>query len=129
MAEFLAVPDFSIYKDGTWAKPEQWWLHSECIYQSDILGIDSLAIKVTVPKDSSTDLSSIPRLARLFIPKNGRHRAAAVVHDWLCREEITSRKIADKIFLEAMVITKVPKWRRQLMYAGVRIGARLKGSK
>ena len=45
MAEFIAIPNFSIYKDGTWAKPEQWWLHSECIYQSDLIGINGLSVE------------------------------------------------------------------------------------
>ncbi len=123
MAEFLEIPSFDIYKDGTWAEPEQWWLDGPCVYQSDIIGINGLPIKVIVPDDFLTDLASIPRIFRLFVPKNGRHRAAAVIHDYLCRSKEVSRKIADKIFLEAMVILKVPKWRRNLMYRVVRIGA------
>ena len=94
MAEFISIPSFDIYKDGTWAKPEQWWLDGECVYQSDIRDISGIPITVTVPDDFLTDLSSIPRIFRLLIPKNGRHRAAAVVHDWLCRNSRLPTKTA-----------------------------------
>ena len=123
MARFIAVPSFAIFKDGTWAEPEQWWLDGPCIYQSDIIGINGLAIKVTVPKDFKTDLSSIPHLFRLFLPKNGKDRAAAVVHDWLCQQTKVSRKITDQIFFEAMTVTKVSRWRQYILYTGARIGA------
>ena len=123
MARFIAVPSFAIFKDGTWAEPEQWWLNGPCIYQSNIFGIDGLAIKVVVPHDFKTDLSSIPHLFRLFLPKNGKDRAAAVIHDWLCRQTQIRRKIADKIFIEAMTVTKVSRWLRYVLYCGARIGA------
>lgn len=121
MAEFLEVPNFKIFHQGTWAKPEEWWIDGECVYQSDLIDKTGKPVLVTVPNLFMTDLSSIPRIFRLLIPKNGRHRAAAVVHDWLCREEIGPRKQADKIFLEAMAVLNVPQWRRWAMYRAVTI--------
>lgn len=128
-AEFVVIPDFSIHKDGTWAEPEQWWLKGPCVYHSNIEDPDGNLIVVEVPDRFKTDLSSIPRIFRLLIPKNGRHRAAAVVHDWLCRNADFGREITDKVFLEAMVLLEVPKWRRHLMYRAVRIGAFFKRKK
>lgn len=129
MAKFITIPSFDLYKDGTWAKPEQWWLDGECVYLSDITDVNGIPIKVVVPDDFLTDLASIPKIFRIMVPKNGRHRAAAVVHDYLVRTKEVSRKIADKIFLEAMVILEVPKWRRKAMYYAVRLGAKIGGKK
>ena len=127
MAKFIKVPTFDIFDEetGLWAPKEKWWLEGECIYQSDIKHTesDNAGILVTVPDRFETDLASIPRLARLLIPKNDRHRAPAVVHDYLCRLDDFSRKTADKIFLEAMALVGVKRVRRRAMYLAVRIGA------
>ena len=109
MAEFIKIPALRIGRKG------QWELVLPLEYQSDIL------IKpIIVPQGFETDLASIPRLFTPLIPKNGKHRAPAIVHDWLCRNPITSKKTTDKIFLEAMKVSKVGLWRRRAMYAAVR---------
>lgn len=125
MAEFIEVPLFDIFDEetGLWAPKEKWWLEGPCIYLSDYKDDRGVPIQVTVPHRFETDLASIPRLARLLIPKNDRHRAPAVVHDYLCRLEDFSRKLADKIFLEAMVLVGVKRVRRRTMYWAVRIGS------
>lgn len=123
MARFIAIPPLEIGD-----KPEQWVLHDNCIYQSELYGDDGNPVKVTIYAGFVTDLASIPRIFRFLIIKNGRHRAAAIVHDYLCRLGLDfSRITADKIFYEAMKVCKVPWLRRKLMYAAVRTNtARMK---
>lgn len=118
MAKFIEIPPLNIGE-----KPEEWVLTGNCIYESDLW-----PELIIVPEGFITDLASIPRIFRFLIIKNGRHRAAAIVHDYLCRlGMLFDRVLADKIFLEAMKLKKVPKLRRWAMYAAVRSNtARLK---
>ena len=111
MAKFINIPPLDIGK-----KPEEWILTENCTYQSDLW-----KPIITVESGFVTDLASIPRIFRFLIIKNGRHRPAAIVHDHLCRLKLDfSRVLADKIFLEAMKVCKVPRIRRRLMYWAVR---------
>lgn len=110
MAEFKRIPYLSIGRDG------QWNLVEPCIYQSDLW--EPL---ITVPAGFETDLASIPSIFTPLIPKNGMHRAAAIVHDYLCRDKSFSRPLADRIFLEAMKLLGVPTWQRWSMFAAVRL--------
>lgn len=109
MARFIKIPTLEIGRKG------QWILADRLIYSSSL--IDDLVI---VEKGFETDLASIPRVFTPLIPKNGKHRAAAIVHDYLCREKPVTRGVADKIFLEAMKVLKVRAWRRNAMYFAVR---------
>ena len=117
MAKFINIPPLDI------GDKEQWILHEDCVYQSDLW-----KPVITVPEGFVTDLASIPRVFRLLFPKNGHHRAAAIVHDYLCRLKLDfSRVLADKIFHEAMKLQGVPWHRRWPMYAAVRLNtARMK---
>ena len=112
MAQFIEIPALEIGRNG------QWTLYGDLVYESDLV-----EGPITVPEGFETDLASIPRIFTPVFPKNGRHRPAAIVHDFLCREGIFPRKLSDKIFLEAMKLFSVPKWRRWAMFAAVRIGA------
>ena len=115
-ARFINIPPLDIADE-----PEHWVLTEDCIYESDYYGDDGNPIKVIVPTGFVTDLASIPRVFRFMIIKNGRHRPAAILHDYLCRLGLDfSRILADKIFLEAMKLRKVPRFRRRLMYWAVR---------
>ncbi len=53
-----------------------------------------------------------------------KSRRAAVIHDYLARKapDKKTRILADKIFLEAMKVEGVQRWRRYMMYRAVRIG-------
>ena len=111
-AKFINIPPLDIGE-----KPEEWILTEDCIYQSALI-----MYLIIAPEGFVTDLASIPRIVRMFIVKNGRHRAAAIVHDWLCKlGKDFDRRLADKIFLEAMKILGVPRIRRRLMYWAVAI--------
>lgn len=126
MAEFIEVPTFDIYDEetGQWAEPEQWWTEGRLVYHSDFEGPGGDPLVVTIATGFETDLASIPRFPpflRFWLLKNGRHRPAAVVHDYLCRlGKEFPRRIADKIFLEAMKLVGVKRMKRRLMYFFVR---------
>lgn len=77
---------------------------------------------VTVPIGFITDFASIPRLFRAFITGNDNTKMPAVLHDYLYRKNIGSRKDADLLFLVAMRENGVPWWKRRMAYAGVRTG-------
>jgi hypothetical protein len=126
MAKFLKVPTFDIYDEetDTWVPSDEWWLEGELVYLSDILDPTGEPYLITVPDNFQTDLASIPKfppgLRTIFI-RNGKHRIAAVPHDYLCRlGKEFPRRIADAIFLEAMKLRGVNKIKRGLMWLAVR---------
>ncbi len=86
-----------------------------------------------VPADLNTfesDLASVPWFVVWFVPPNGTHTPAALLHDALTTEdreppnyegpEVT-RKEADRIFRDAMGELGVPVVRRWLMWAAVTV--------
>ena len=110
-------------------------IHEPFIYYEGELGSDCW---VAVPVDFVTDFASTPRFLWRIVPPTGLYGKAAVVHDYLCKHrkmmrhgvEVTlTRKECDRIFLEAMEVLKVPKWKRHAMYSGVRAYAIVKGIK
>ena len=94
---------------------------------------------VVVPKGYDTDFASTPRLTWGIFPPLGPYAKAAVVHDYLCTHALilkpdgSTRKCTrlegDQIFLKAMEILGVPKWKRRTMYAAVRFFALIKNYK
>ncbi len=91
---------------------------------SDLIFQSTDSDTITVPAGFSSDLASIPRLARPLIGVLERHAPAAVVHDWLYLRGGVSRRAADRIFLTAMATMGVGRLRRWVMYAAVRLGGR-----
>ncbi len=83
-------------------------------------------IVICVKAGFETDFASIPRLARLIIPKLGRHNKPAVVHDAIYQGLVPGHRFtraeADLCFLDGMEDFGVVKWKRTLMYWAVRIG-------
>jgi hypothetical protein len=94
--------------------------------------------RIVVPAGFETDFASIPRGLWNLLPTIGDYTPAAVVHDWLYsaegrvlrstgalhRLERVTRAEADAIFLFLMEKSGVPRWRRWLIYAAVRIFGR-----
>ena len=76
---------------------------------------------ITVPAGFVTDFASSPFFVWSFIPPWGRYSKAAVVHDYIYQTKCRTRKEADDIFYEAMLVLGVPEWKAKLMYSGVRI--------
>lgn len=114
MSMFLTPLKLEAVDDG-------WIFSEEFRYASDSLGT-----VVNVPAGAFTDLASIPK----FVPRwivdvaNSRNRKAACVHDLLCHDEYKavygiSQSQADIVFMEALMICKVPMWRAILMYLAV----------
>ena len=69
------------------------------------------------------DFASIPWYMQWFEqPATGKHRYAALVHDWLYHKGITTRYEADLIFLKLMKQDGVSWLKRNLMFAAVRLG-------
>ena len=80
---------------------------------------------ITVPKGFITDFASIPRPFWSIIGHPaGKYGKAAVIHDYLYRNGIGTRKKADQIFLEGMKVLKVNVIKRNIMYYAVRIFGR-----
>jgi len=79
-------------------------------------GLDS----VIVESGFVTDFASIPRLGRIFIPKDGDQNQAAVVHDYLYHIQTRSRRESDFIFLLALRDLGVGWLKRHIMHKAVR---------
>jgi len=75
---------------------------------------------IVVPSGFLTDLASIPRLFWNILPPFGKYTRAAVIHDFLYRTRICSRKTADRTLLAGMKLCGVPLWQRVLIYGNVR---------
>ena len=78
-------------------------------------------LNLVIPKGFITDFASTPRILYPIIPPIGIYNKACIIHDYLYQEKIFSRKNCDLIFLQAMKILDVPKWKRNLMFAVVRL--------
>jgi hypothetical protein len=79
--------------------------------------------ELVVPPGFHTDFASIPWIFHSFCQVNGKHRAAAVLHDYLCvhgKELGITQKQADQVFLEAMEVLGVRFSQRKVMYGAVR---------
>ena len=113
MAEFKEIPSLNFDDDSI-----NFILEERLVYQSDLAGL------IIVPAGFETDLASIPRIFQSLVPKVDRHMLPAIVHDYLCRLPDFKRRMADRVFLEAMKLKEVNPVRRRLMYWAVRIGAK-----
>lgn len=88
------------------------------VYQSDLI-----PEMITVPIGFYTDFASVPRFMPLAYACLGdTAHEPAVVHDWLYYAAITTREMADNIFLEAMKLKGMSAWRYEPIYWGVRAG-------
>ena len=74
---------------------------------------------VCVPAGFVTDFASIPWLFWTLLPSWGRYGKAAVIHDYLYQTQSRTRKEADDIFLEAMLISGTREWKARIMYLAV----------
>lgn len=120
MASFGEIPPFAAHGVS------EWRLCGALVYNSDLAG------RIVVPEGFVTDLASIPQIFQALLPQNDRHRLAAVVHDYLCRLEGFDRRMADRVFLEAMKVLEVQVWKRWSMFLAVALMTtwfRLKGEK
>lgn len=113
MSRFVTELDVRLKDNG-------WILDSALVYYSDLLGE-----YIEVPKGFATDYASVPRLPLAYALFGNTNHKAAVLHDYLYTTKPSSRKTADRIFLEAAKASGQPFFRRWMMYLGVRLGGGL----
>ena len=84
--------------------------------------VTSAGVIHTVPTDFRTDGASIPKGLWWLIggPFSGRYRGPAIVHDRLYFTGEGGKRYADKIFREAMQVSGVSFWKRNILYRAVR---------
>jgi hypothetical protein len=114
-AQFVGVLDF--HRNNPWSK--EWTLDAPLGY---ITGRPDEEM-IVAPAGFTTDGASIPWWGWLIVgpPMTGRYVEAAVIHDFLYVNHDYSRARSDEIFLEAMKVCQVTKWKRRLMYRALRI--------
>ena len=99
---------------------KRWMVLEDFSY--DIGKLDS-GITILVKAGFRMDFASIPKFLFIF-PYWAKYNKAPVLHDWLYQCQIGSRKRADEIFLEAMLVEfrhkKLGKFIAYLEYYGVR---------
>lgn len=76
---------------------------------------------ITVPVGTTTDFASIPRLLWWLLSPVDKHGKAAVVHDFNYQTQTYTRKTADDIFREGLVVLEVKMWKVFCMYWAVRL--------
>jgi hypothetical protein len=94
----------------------RWELLAEFDYHVGSFPSDEV---ICVPVGTVTDLASTPRILWAIFPPHGQYAKAAIVHDYLYQQAVGSKPWADRVFLEAMEVLGVPRWRRVLMYWAV----------
>ena len=88
-------------------------------YVHPVHGVD---VTVEVPLGFVTDFASIPSIFHFIVQPFGRHAPAAVLHDYLYDiGQKKARRLADRLFLNAMKDAGVPGFRRSVMYRMVRL--------
>jgi hypothetical protein len=95
------------------------WVTQEAVsYFSDLLPEG----KAEVPKGFLTDGASIPKgFWWLTGPPNlPRYQRATLLHDYLYRNTIGTQKNADDLFLELLKLNGVSRFKRGVMWAGLR---------
>jgi hypothetical protein len=76
-----------------------------------------------IPKGFKYDNASTPfGIQNTFPSYHPHYAAAALFHDMLYAGEIFDRKVNDALFLATMKAAGCPKWKRNTMYFGVRLG-------
>lgn len=78
--------------------------------------------RITVPAGFMSDGASVPAGFTMFFPKvHGRYAKAAILHDYLYKNAIGSKREADEIFYEALRVLGCNKFTSKLFYLGVRL--------
>ena len=88
-------------------------------YQTPYIG------PITVPSGTRVDFASVPKQFwgwPLYFSPFGPWNRAAVIHDYLYQQKVTTRWMADGIFRACLSECGVNWWRRWAMWAAVRVG-------
>ena len=100
-------------KDGN-----KWILEEPFQYYTDIFPARRI---ISIKAGFETDFASIPKLFLPFLSYKDKFNKAAVVHDYLYASKQFSRKDADRMFLEGLLVLKIPKWKAYIFYMLVRL--------
>lgn len=76
---------------------------------------------INIPKGFITNFASVPRGLWNIFPPWDKYGKAAVLHDYLYHVKRFTRKRCDDIFLEAMEVLGVSKWKRLVIYYAVKL--------
>jgi len=115
MSSFTTPLIVSPMPDGkTWKLYRSFQYHIGSKYSLD---------SINIPAGFITDFASIPRIFRVILPQWGKYGKAAVVHDYLYQHHDThnTRKFADQIFHDAMIVSGTKMWKVKIMYWAVRL--------
>lgn len=107
---FKSAVKLEVIEDGKWK-----------VVQCIVYESEALKTKVSIPQGFETDLASVPRLPFMYMLFGGRATAASIVHDYLYREGVLPRSVADSVFKEAMGDTGVSWVTKWPMYLAVRL--------
>lgn len=77
---------------------------------------------VTIPAGFVTDFASVPRVLWNLLPPTGLYGKAGVLHDYLYRRLLLTRRECDNLLLEAMQALGVPGLTCAAVFLGVRLG-------
>ncbi|MCK9234703.1 MAG: DUF1353 domain-containing protein [Gammaproteobacteria bacterium] len=123
------LPEVSKHDYSKWKVLEPFNFYS---LENRFSRVSGEAIHICVHKGFITDGATVPRIFWALLPPLGHYGQAAVLHDY-CRfigvaylnadftdPIVLSTKDADRIFLEAMKVLGVGKFKRHLMYCAVR---------
>jgi len=100
----------------------------------DLVYVHPTLGQIIVKAGFITDFASVPGYVLLpgIVPKVGRIRKAAVIHDWIYRGQEGgrfTRQQADQILYDAAVDCGMPHWRATVAWIGVRVGGWIPWSK
>ena len=96
--------------------PRRWQTHRGFRY---CVGSLDSGEHIDVTEGFRTDFASIPRAFWWLLPPDGAYTQAAVLHDWMCREQRYSLRRTSEIFLEAMLVLGVGPWTAGAMFLAV----------
>ena len=109
-------------EEKTGGSSDQWQIAADLLYHAKHQNF-------LVHTGFVTNFASVPRPFTWLVPTSSLYTRAADLHDYLCRQANFPRNDADGIFRRAMGELGVPTLRRYVIWAAVRIAARLRGAK
>jgi len=120
--KYLPQPD--IRPNGE-SGDERYKLFQDYTFSFSCNGVDE---KFTITKGYKHDGASVPRIFMWLVgfERDGVHRAAALVHDWMYEHEgeigdfYYNRKDADQLFLKGMEYHGIKSWHTRIAYITVR---------
>jgi hypothetical protein len=115
------MSQFTTPLDNRYLDGKRWLLISPFQYHIGTYPAKFESDIITVPEMFVHDFASIPKFLHFILSPTGPYAKAAVIHDYLYRTQTYSRKRADIIFMEGMVVLEVPKWQRVVVYRAVRL--------